>query len=309
MEQFVQQEATQDFNKARSKEIFSRIMNTLKPSRHEMLSLQEVREIVKPKSESYKGMQVVPIAQIVGSEGRYRDFNRSFLPRRESLRRRWTSVDRAHLSDVILPPIKLYEIGGVYFVRDGNHRVSVARSQGVQSIDAEVTSLGSEIKLSPDLTRENMREAVIEYEKKRFFKETGFQRLFPDYDLQFTETGRYDAIIDHINHHKYYINQHQSSEIPFEAAIKSWYKNVFRPVADVIEEERVTSRFPGRTAADLYVWTVKHWDELKRRYGQQYPLKEAVRDYNVRFGRSLWSRLKDRLFGRSGRPDGEQGGP
>ena len=305
MEHFVQQEASQDFNKARSREIFSRIINALTPSRHEMLSLQEVREVIKPKSESYRGMQVVPISKIVGSEGRYRDFNRSFLPRRENMRRRWTSVDRAHLSDVILPPIKLYEIGGVYFVRDGNHRVSVARSQGVESIDAEVTSLGSEITLSPDLTREKLQAAVIDYEKKRFYEETGFNRLFPDYDLQFTETGRYDAIIDHINHHKYYINQHQSGEIPYEVALRSWFKNVFKPVIEVIEEERVTSRFPGRTPADLYVWTVKHWDELKQRYGQEFPIEEAVRDYNNRFGRGLWRRLKDRLFGRGRRPSAD----
>jgi hypothetical protein len=39
------------------------------------------------------------------------------------------------LQDITLPSILLYEIGGVYFVRDGNHRVSVAKIKGVEFID------------------------------------------------------------------------------------------------------------------------------------------------------------------------------
>lgn len=298
MDRLVEQEASNDFNRARTKETFSRILNILSPSRQELLSLQEVREILRPRSEHYKGMQTVPISRIVGSEGRYRDFNKGFLPKRESLRRRWTSIDKAHLTDVILPAIKLYEIGGVYFVRDGNHRVSVAKAQGVQAIDAEVISLGSEVSLDPNLTRERLQQAVISYEKRIFMEETGFDRIIPDYDLNFTATGRYDAILDHIHHHKYYINQSRSEEIPFDVALRSWYDNVFRPIVDIIERERLLSHFPGRTTADLYVWIVKHWDELKKKYGQSYPLETAAQDYKNRFGRGFWQRVKDRLLRR-----------
>ena len=86
-------------------------------------------------------MEAVNVDRIVGSEGRYRDFNRHFLPRREFLQSRWVSIDMAHYNDVSLPPVRVYEIGGVYFVRDGNHRVSVARMRGQTMIDAEVTRL------------------------------------------------------------------------------------------------------------------------------------------------------------------------
>lgn len=290
---FVKHEADTDFSKARSRATIQKIVNLLNPSRHEMLSLREVREALRPKSESYRGLQVVPLDRIVGSEGRYSDFNKQFLPRHEHLRRRWTRVDEALLEQINLPPIRLYEIGGVYFVRDGNHRVSVARSQGGRSIDAEVVSLDSAIELDPDLTRDGLKRAVIEYEKKQFYRETRFDKIFPDYDLEFTATGRYDEILQHIYGHKYYVNMNYQEEIPFEAAMRSWYSNVFMPIIGEIRDQKLLNRFPGRTEADLYVWLVKHWDELKQRYGEDFSLTQAAEDLSIRYGKTVWARIRD----------------
>jgi hypothetical protein len=133
--------AKEDFNRARLRAIFGRALALLRNEKDQLLSLQEVKALLRPESESYRGLRTVPIERIVGSEGRYLDFNRIFLPKREHLRGRWTRVDLAHYQQVHLPPVTLYEIGGVYFVRDGNHRVSVARTQGAEFIDAEVISL------------------------------------------------------------------------------------------------------------------------------------------------------------------------
>lgn len=296
MSSIIDNEAREDFNKARFRELMHRIMNLLSPHDQELLSLSEVKEAVRPTGETYRGLQTVDIDQIVGSEGRYRDFSKSFLPRREHLRKRWVSIDKAHLQDVILPPVRLYEIGGLYFVRDGNHRVSVAKMQGVRAVDAEVTSLASEIMLNPRMTRADLTRAVVEYEKRRFYEQTRFETLIPDYDLQFTATGRYDEVLIHINGHKYFINQGVAAEIPFDKALVSWYLNVFRPVVDTISAERIMSRFPGRTPADLYMWIIKRWHLLKDRYGQDYPMQEVARDLSRRYGRSLWARILA-LFG------------
>lgn len=295
---FVNHEANSDFSRARTKETLQKVLGLLNPSNQEMLSLREVRDYLRPKGESYRGLQVVDINLIVGSEGRYADFNKKFLPRHEHLRRRWTRVDEAHLTDVILPAIRLYEIGGVYFVRDGNHRVSVARAQGVSNIDAEVVSLDSEIKLDPDITREGLKAAVIEYEKAGFYRRTRFDKIFPDYDLIFTATGRYDEVMQHIEGHKYYINLNYHEEIPFEQAMRSWFANVYKPIIGVIREQRLVSRFSGRTEADLYVWLVKHWDELKQRSGGDFSLNEAASDLNRRFGRSIWQQIRDSVRAR-----------
>jgi hypothetical protein len=157
-------QAAQDFSKARGKAMLSRIQHFMNVDKDRLLSFNDVKEILKPKNETYRGMRAVPIELIVGSEGRYRDFNKYFLPRSEHLRQRWERVDIARLKDINLPPIQLYEIGGVYFVRDGNHRVSVARSQGVEIIDAEVTSLSSEITIKPSMTKKELSVALIGYE-------------------------------------------------------------------------------------------------------------------------------------------------
>lgn len=297
MSAFIDQEASQDFNKARGQQTLSRVMSLLNPSGDDMLSLQEVKELLRPKSETYRGMQVVPIDRIVGSEGRYRDFNRRFLPKHEYLRSRWTRVDKAHLQSIILPAIKLYEIGGVYFVRDGNHRVSVARQQGVQAIDAEVVSLGSEITLHPNMGKQALLRAVVDYEKRRFYELTRFDKLIPDYDLIFTATGRYDEVVQHIYGHKYYINQHYQNEIPLETAVISWFNNVYKPIVDIIEHDRLLHRFPGRTDADLYVWIVKHWHALKERNGQNVELKDAAMDYSLRYGKDMGTRIREGLRG------------
>ena len=101
--------ARSDFGKLRTRETFMRILSLLKARRDEMLSLGDVRSLLRPDSETYKGMQTIPIDLIVGSEGRYKDFNRAFLPRHDKLMRRWISVDMAHYQDVTLPPIKVFE--------------------------------------------------------------------------------------------------------------------------------------------------------------------------------------------------------
>jgi hypothetical protein len=101
--------------------------------------------------------------------------------------------------------------------------------------------------------------------------------------------------LNHILVHKYYINQKDTKEIPFRDAIQSWYNSVYRPIVDIIREERITSRFPGRTAADLYVYIVKHWDHLKRKYGLPVSPRDAAVDFSARYGKGFRERLKDFL--------------
>jgi hypothetical protein len=280
-----QVQAMDDFVNAKNRAFFSRIQNFMNADRDNLLSFHDVKEILKPKNQVYRGMQTIPISLIVGSEGRYRDFNKAFLPRRNHLRARWMRVDVARLENIDLPAIQLYEIGGVYFVRDGNHRVSVARTQGVEQIDAEVISLSSEINISPQMTADELKAAVVEYEKKIFYEKTNFGELTGFYDFDFTMPGRYDVIYNHILVHKYYMNEGKKDEIPFSEALVSWYNNVYRPIAQIIEEQRLILNFPGRSAGDLYVWIVKHWDFLKKKYSV-YSLPDAAKDFSIKYGQN-----------------------
>jgi hypothetical protein len=166
-------------------------------------------------------------------------------------------------------------------VRDGNHRVSVARAQGQEFIDAEVTSLSSEIPLTPNMTREEIKRAVIDFEKRRFFQSTKLDRHRPGCSLELTEVGRFDELRAHIREHKWYINLDKPQEIPFDEAAASWYDNVYLPIVNIIRESKLLSRFPGATEADLYVYIGKHWAELNVRYGPLFTLEEAAEDFSA----------------------------
>ena len=295
--------AAADFSRARGRAAFSKIMHLLNVDRDKLLSFYDVKDILKPKNQVYRGAQTVPINLIVGSEGRYHDFNRYFLPKANHLRSRWERVDEAHLKDIVLPSIQLYEIGGVYFVRDGNHRVSVAKAQNVEFIDAEVISLASEINITPGMTTDQLREALINYEKNVFYDKTNFGELTGDMSLDFSTPGRYDVIYNHILVHKYFLNESMNEEIPFSDALVSWYKKVYSPAIAIIREHWLLANFPGRTEGDLYVWIVKHWDFAKKKYGG-YSLAEAADDFSRKYGENkgrsfrFLSLLLDRIFRR-----------
>jgi hypothetical protein len=276
--------ATDDFNRARKKAIISKFTNIMNSQRDDLLSFHDVKEILKPENQVYWGMKQVPIKLIVGSEGRYRDFNKGFHPRSEFLRARWERVDRANINDIPLPAIQLYEIGGAYFDRDGNHRVSVARSQGVEEIDAEVISLSSEITITSSMTTDDLREAVINLEKKIFYEKTNFEELTGDKDLKFTTTGRYDKIYEHILEHKYYQNQDSEEEISFSDALVSWYNKIYSPIIKIINEQKIINSFPGKSPSDLYIWVVRHWDFLKKKYGDDYSASDAAKNFCIRYG-------------------------
>jgi hypothetical protein len=106
-----------------------------------LLSFEEAKGALTRWTQSYRGMRIVEVEKIAGSVGRYRDFDGSFLPLKKSMGERWSRIDRAYHRGDELPAVSLYKIGEAYFVRDGNHRVSVAKYHGVAAIDAEVVEI------------------------------------------------------------------------------------------------------------------------------------------------------------------------
>lgn len=285
-----------DFSRARNKALINEIQHLLNPEETKLISFNDIRQLLKPNNEVYKGMQVIPTKNIVGSEGRYQDFDNHFFPKNNFLKMRWERVDMAHLTDVVLPPITVYELGGLYFVRDGNHRVSVAKSQGIEYIDAEVVSLQTEIKLKPGSTKEQMIKQVINYEKRVFYSETNFGDITDFWCLDFNSPGQYDEIYNHILVHKYYLNMNRTDEISMEDAVESWFHNVYIPVTSTIDRLHIIKNFKGRTISELYIYLIKYWDELKKRCGNELSLEEAAQGFKKQTRKqSLAIRIKNRI--------------
>lgn len=287
-----------DFYKARHKALFNEIQHLLNPNEATLISFSDIKELLRPKNEVYKGLQTIPVNLIVGSEGRYEDFDNRFFPKSMHLKNRWENIDRAHMQDVILPSISLYELGGVYFVRDGNHRVSVAKSKGIEFIDAEVVSLQSEIKLHSGDSLKKMKKQVIEYEKRVFYSETGFGDATDFWCLDFSTPGQYDVIYNHILTHKYYLNMNQSEEIDMVQAMISWFSTVYLPVVQIIDKHHIMKFFKKRTKSDLYVWMIKYWDDLKKKFGSDFSLEDITDSFLKEYGKPpICRRILNRIKG------------
>jgi hypothetical protein len=133
----------QDFLNAQFRARLATVASFLTGRKNQLASLAKCLENAQPKSESYLGVQTIKVSSIVGSECRSADFDRRFLPIRHFLLHRWLNVNKAYHYGVQLPAIQVFEYDGDYYVRDGNHRVSVASYHGVRYIDAEVVRLAS----------------------------------------------------------------------------------------------------------------------------------------------------------------------
>ncbi len=275
-----------DFNRARRRARMNKVLSTFRWNNPELLSFYEVTKLVKPESESYRGMQTIPLKNVIGSESRYHDFSSAFFPRNNALKLRWENVDAARLDDVTLPPISVYKLGDWYFVRDGNHRVSVAKSNGQEFIDAEVVELTSKIPLHEGMTLHEVKKEVVECERKRFIEQYNPTYLPMD-RIVFTTPGSYPEMVNHILVHKYYANEHLNDRVlTFEEGAVSWYRNIYSPIVEALDRKHLLSHFPGYTEADVYMWVVRRWDEMKRTdaYASQ---EDAVDDVRKRSGRHL----------------------
>jgi hypothetical protein len=120
-----------------------------------LLSFDDVRRELVANNRLHRGTRVVEADEIVGSVGRWDEFDRSFLPARASVGHKWKRIDRAFHRTEDLPPVKLYEIGDAYFVVDGHHRVSVARYHHVPTLEAAVAQFRPKLPAAPVPTISN----------------------------------------------------------------------------------------------------------------------------------------------------------
>src|SRR5215217_7331215 len=145
----VQEQVDKDFHRALLKASLHRWKDRLRRdlADEHLLSFDETKGALAQWGQAYWGMRIVEVEKITGSVGRWRDFDGSYLPRKKSMAQRWNRVDRAYHQGVELPAVSLYKIGEAYFVRDGNHRVSVAKYHNAAAIDVEVVEIRGQMRM------------------------------------------------------------------------------------------------------------------------------------------------------------------
>ncbi|MCX7845723.1 MAG: DUF4032 domain-containing protein [Dictyoglomaceae bacterium] len=223
------------------------------------------------------GYQTIEVDKIVGSVGRYRDFDEEFRPLKEGSLLRLKELEDAILRGKILPPIEVYKIKDEYYVIDGNHRVSIARKLGQKEIDAHVIEY---------LPSEDSMENILYRERSDFELLTGLKNII------LTEIGQYRKLLNQIMEHKYYMSEKKGKEVNIKEAARDWYKNIYLPIVKIIEKERILEAFPERTLSDLYVYISDHkWLESQKK-GYDIGFHKAIEDFkNLVPGTSLKEKI------------------
>lgn len=275
------QTALHDFGDARAKASMQEVLARLTGKSNELLSYEEVAEKLKLSARSERGITEIPLKAIVGSVGRYTDFTRSFLPRNDIDKERWARV-KAAIDDpggMGLPPIDVYKVGEVYFVLDGNHRVSVARQEGFQYIQAHVIEVKTDIPLTPDIQPDDL---IVKAEYADFLEKTDLLHFYPEADLSVTVPGQYEKLLEHIQVHRYFMGIDFKREISYPEAVAHWYDTVYMPIVEPIRERGLLRWFPGRTETDMYLWVSEHRVALEKELGWAVSPEAAVEDLAAR---------------------------
>ncbi len=268
------------FQNARLRAFWDDALALVRGKPAELLSFEDIRTRLRLREENYRGLQEVPLDQIAGSVGRYREFTSKFLPKRNKMQERWSRVYAQANGMMGLPPIELYKVGDVYFVRDGNHRVSVARQLGSITIQAHVTELPTSINLRAGMSEEEL-ENVTAYAE--FLDITRLPYTRPHHQsIMLSEISRYGDLLGHINLHRSVLELIEDEKIPIEEAAADWYDNVYRPAVTLIRKYDMLKYMPKRTEGDLYLWMIDHLREVKDAYGDEADSRtfsDALVDY------------------------------
>jgi hypothetical protein len=258
----ITQRVRSDFAHARFRAFLNRILNMLGGQPMTLLSYDDVKEKLRIGGPVYRGVRAVPLAKIAGSLNRYHQFDRAFMPLEDQIANRWQNIDRAFYEDVSLPPVVLYKVGEVYFVVDGHHRVSVAREQGQDFIDAEVRECQTKVNITANIQPEDLE---ILGEKVNFLERTALDRIRPKANIVLTVPDGFDRMLEHVAVHRYFMGLDFQRDVSYPEAVAHWYDTVYLPIVEPLRERGLLRWFPGRTETDLYLWVSMHRAALEKK--------------------------------------------
>jgi len=271
--------ALRDFHNARQQAVMQQLLARFRGDGANLLPFEEVKQQLHPTGEMIKhGTQEIPLDKIVGSVARYKDFTRSFLPRRDTDQERWAGV-RAAVNDMVgIPPVEVYQVGDAYFVQDGNHRVSIARRLDSKTITAHVTEVKTRVPFSAD---DDPYEIICKAHYADFLEMTNLDKLRPNVDLMMTFCGQYQIFLEQIRAGMEALASDDNSPAEtgnYDQAVVNWYDQVYLPIIYIIRELGVLHRFPERTEADMYLLLIERRDELEEDLGWNVDLETGVTD-------------------------------
>jgi hypothetical protein len=259
-------DAQSDFLKARRKRLLSRIAARLRgePSDFDLiLPFEEVVAALGRRGERFLGLQSIELDSIVGTVERSREFDRGFRPTSSRVRGRWERIAEAERRGEAMPPIDVYRIGQLHFVRDGHHRVSVARTQGRSHIDAYVTEILTNVGAGAEI---RLKDLPLKSHERVFYErvplpEEARARVRP------SNQEHYANLAESVEAWGFRAIQARGELMSRAEVAEAWYREEYVPVvellaeAELIDSDNETDAYM-RVAEERYMLLRTHeWDE------------------------------------------------
>jgi hypothetical protein len=259
-------DAQHDFLRARRRAMVGRLAARLRGEPDDVgivLPYDEVLEALGFVSERWVGLRVVALDAIIGSVGRGRDFDRRFRPTSARVRSRWEQIAAAMRRGDSLPPVSLHQIGELYFVEDGHHRVSVARALGHSDIDANVTEVITRVGAEKTIT---LADLPMKGHERVFFERVPLAGDARG-EVRLSDPWDYARLAEGVEAWGFRLSQERGEHIEREETADLWLKTEYRPVvamlrdADMIRGCTDTEAYM-RVASERYRLLRTHrWDE------------------------------------------------
>lgn len=216
----------------------------------DLVPFREVQKRLRLFREHYRGVKAIPVDAIVGSVDKSAQFDRNFRPRNADQRERMRQV-ALYFPSGDFPPIKVYQVGDVFFVRDGHIRVAAAKDKGIAFIDAEITELETQETLPTDA---DLIDVIHLELRQRLLTETGLKSVRPEAQISVSLPVGYSKIRESIAVHGFRLLQDRGELLSREEVAGDWYDTVYQPAIETIRRAGLMDAFPHSTEADLFLW-------------------------------------------------------
>jgi hypothetical protein len=272
-------DAQHDFLRARRRAVIARLAVRLRlePGDVEViLPYDEVIEALGFMSERRLGLQVVQIVAIVGTVDRERDFDRHFRPTSSRVRGRWEQIAAAMRRGEALPPVDLYKVGEVYFVRDGHHRVSVACALGHSDIDAYVTEVITRVGVDHPIT---LADLPLKSHERVFYERVPLPHDARS-EIKVSDPWDYAALAEGVEAWAFRAMQKHGEPLDRDQGAQLWLETEYRPVVHMLREAGMVDRHETETEAYMLIAAERYrllrthsWNEdvLRRVLEQRRP--------------------------------------
>jgi hypothetical protein len=243
-------DAQSDFSRARRARLLADIGRRLRREPDDvalMLPFEEVVEALGRTGQHDVGLQVVPLDAIVGSVDRTVDFDRGLRPTSARLRSRWERINSAQRRGEALPPVSLYKIGDLYFVRDGHHRVSVAKSLGRTDIDAYVVEVTTRIPLNEDTL---VSDLPLKDHERLFRERVPLPRQARE-RIKVNDPWDYGMLAEAVEAWGFRAMQNRGTYMDRAEVADHWFKEEYEPVVELLKAGDLIAA--GETETEAYM--------------------------------------------------------